>query len=132
MIYANKYEYKIRFIFTTMANSMNYSTIYELCEKRKMKVKELCNYIGITYQGLKTSLNSGKLSSDKIETLCKCLNITPNQFFGWSESEQHTYNATQVGVVNSQNVNNNNVDILQQQLSTKDEQISQLLALLNK
>lgn len=110
---------------------MNYSTIQDLCIERKMKIKELCSYIGMSYPGLRTSLESGKLSADKCLALCECLKITPNRFFGCPE-DPRMYNTTQFGVQNNQQIGTANLDILREQLTIKDEQIKQLLNLLNK
>ena len=49
----------------------------------------------------------------------------------WNE-EKATYNTNQVGMVNHQNIGAAGIEILQQQLAIKDEQIKQLLQLLNK
>lgn len=117
---------------------MVYSEIQDLCNLRKITVKELCSSIGMSYQGLKTSLETNKLSSDKVLLLCKSLLITPNDFFGWSAS----YSAQQIQtgcVGNSQYIDTRAVDLLQEQLSIKDkqlteaqEQISKLINILSK
>lgn len=109
---------------------MVYSEIQDLCAVRKMTVNELASLIGMTYQGLKASLNNQKMGMDKVDALCKVLRITPNEFFGWKDVVPTTYNATQVGMLNNQNIGG--IELLQKQLEVKDEQIKQLLNLLNK
>lgn len=117
---------------------MVYSEIYDLCSDKKISVKELCAQIGMTYQGLKTSLETNKLDADKIELLCRALEITPNKFFGWNESvkKQQIQNG---GVGNTQHMDSYTVELLQGQLNIKDEQIkekdaqiAQLLKLITK
>lgn len=117
-----------------MGKMLNYSTVADLCAQRKMKVKDMCSYIGITYQGLRTSLNTNKLSSDKVDALCKCLKITPNYFYGWLDVSTHDqYNSTQYGIMNNQNINNQKeLEILKDQLTIKDNQIDKLISLLSK
>ena len=103
---------------------MVYSEIYDLCSDKKKSVKELCAQIGMTYQGFKTSLDTNKLDADKIELLCRVLEITPNKFFGWKESvkKQQIQNG---GVGNTQHMDSYAVELLQSQLNIKDEQIKE-------
>ena len=115
-----------------MNNTLSYSEVYDLCERKKIKIKDLCESVGMTYQGLKTSLETGKLSSDKVALLCKLLSITPNQFFQYPEQNSYLRNhVEQTGMVNMQNVQYG-LDIIKEQLSIKDQQISSLLTILNK
>ena len=117
---------------------MVYSEIQDLCNFRKITVKEVCSNIGMTYQGFKTSLDTNKLSSDKIVLLCKVLDISPNDFLGWKSVG--TAQQIQTGCVgNAQYMDTRAVELLQQQLSIKDkqlceaqEQISRLIGLIGK
>lgn len=117
---------------------MVYSEIQDLCNLRKITIKELCSTIGMSYQGLKTSLETNKLSSDKIVLLCKSLLITPNDFFDWKLNT--SAQQIQTGCVgNAQYMDTRAVDLLQEQLSIKDkqlceaqEQISRLINLLSR
>lgn len=111
---------------------MVYSEVKDLCETKKITIAALADHIGMTRQGLKASLDNNKLSSDKLFMLCKYLQITPNQFFRIPENATIIgNNIQQTGAVNMQQVQNG-IDILQQQLAKKDEQIDKLLTLLNK
>lgn len=104
---------------------MNYSEVKDLCDLRRYQVSDISRHIGMTYQGLKTSLDNGKLPSDKVVLLCKELGITPNTFFGWERIDPVTYIDSNV-----QNGNNNvqyimsTVDVLRDQLAAKDAQIA--------
>lgn len=112
---------------------MVYSEIQDLCQRRKTTVSDISCRIGMTYQGFKTSLETGKMSADKITLLCQALGITPNTFFGWEKIDPVTYIDS-----NIQNGNNNimnlqsTIDVLKKQLTVKDEQIKDLLQLLKQ
>ena len=121
-------------------NMLNYSSVLDLCETRRIKVKDLCSYIGLSYPGLKIGLDTQKMSADKIYSLCQCLNISPNYLFRWEdEISSWSSEITQVGMLNSQNFGVVGVDLLRQQLEEKDRQIAardsqieKLLNILNK
>ena len=104
---------------------MVYSEIKDLCDLRRIQINDITCRIGMSYQGLKTSLDTGKLASDKVVLLCKELGITPNTFFGWEKVDPVTYIDSNV-----QNGNNNvqnimtTVDVLRDQLAAKDAQIA--------
>lgn len=109
---------------------MTYSELQAICEKKKMQVKEVKNGLEMSYTGLRDALNKDTLPVRKIETLCKILGMSPNEFFKWGEKSGSNYE--QIGVMNTQNVGLAGMDILREQLQKKDEQIAALLALLNK
>ena len=117
---------------------MVYSEIMDLCQRRKITVNDISCRIGMTYQGFRTSLDTGKMSADKIALLCKELGITPNTFFGWEKINPVTYvdSNVQNGNNNVQNIMST-VDVLRDQLAAKDaqlaakdQQIAELFALL--
>ena len=108
---------------------MVYTELQSLCEKRNLQIKEVCLAIGMTYTGLRDALNRKTLPIKKILPLCELLKISPNELLDWKEYIP-TYNATQYGMLNNQNIGG--IELLQKQLEVKDEQISQLLNLLNK
>lgn len=121
-----------------MCKIMSYSELSDFCYDNKIEIKSLCERIGITTQGLAKGMKKQSLGMLVVKALCDELNITPNRFYGYETSGQ-TFNTTQVGVMNSQNIGAMGVEILQQQLAVKDEQIKQLseqikqlLQLLNK
>ena len=112
---------------------MIYSEFYELCQKRRKTVGDISRHIGMTYQGLKTSLDNGKMAADKIEKLCRVLAITPNAFFGWEKVGQATYidSNVQNGDHNIQFVSAA-METLKEQLAIKDRQILELISLLDR
>lgn len=121
-----------------MTNQLTYSEICDICAAKKITVTKLAEKVKMTLHGLKAGLQRQTLSSQVIYSVCKELGLTPNQFFRW-ESNGDTFNTTQVGVMNSQNIGAAGIEILQQQLITKDDQIKelndqikQLLNLLNR
>ena len=99
---------------------MNYNDFKKLCDSSKVQVSDITCRIGMTYQGLKAGLNSGKLGSDKVLAICKELQISPNAFFGWEPINRDAIAAASA------------IEALQQQLAVKDHQIAELHALLSK
>lgn len=114
-----------------MDNIMTYSELSDICDAKRILLKNVAESSGLTYDGLRNGMIKQSLGMTKVLRICEAVGITPNQFFGWNE-EKATYNTSQVGMVNNQNIGAMGVEILQQQLATKDEQIKQLLQLLNK
>ena len=101
---------------------MNYSELKKVCDSRKMQVNDICCHIGMSYQGLKSGLDSGKIGSDKVISLCQVLQLSPNAFYGWEMISPITADATQA----------NGMDVLREQLAVKDKQIAELHELLLK
>lgn len=114
-----------------MHKQLTYSEILDLCAYKRITFASLAKGAGLTSHGLKYALQNKTVKSEVIPTICSILNITPNQFFNW-DSNSATYNTTQVGVMNTQNIGSASIEILQQQLQKKDEQIDLLIQLLNK
>lgn len=114
-----------------MANIMTYSELSDICDAKRILLKNVAESSGLTYDGLRNGMIKQSLGMIKVLRICEAVGITPNQFFGWNE-EKSTYNNSLVGVVNNQNIGTSNIELLHQQLAVKDEQIKQLLQLLNK
>lgn len=114
-----------------MTNHLTYSEISDICAEKRITVTKLAENVKMTLHGLKYALQRQTVSSQVVSSICRELDITPNRFFRW-EDKCDTYNTTQVGVMNNQNIGTTGIDILQQQLAVKDEQIVHLLNLLNK
>lgn len=112
-----------------MGKIMTYNELSDFCRDNKIEIKSLCQNIGITTQGLAKGMKNQSLGMLVVKALCDELGISPNRFYG---VDAPTINATQYGLANSQNIGSVGIEILQQQLATKDEQIKQLLHLLNK
>ena len=109
---------------------MTYSELIDICEKKQMLIKDVAAYVGMSYDGLRNGMNEQRLGMLKVLRLCECLGITPNQFYGVETPT--TINANQYGLANSQNIGAVGIELLQQQLVVKDEQIKHLLELLKK
>ena len=114
-----------------MANIMSYSELSDICDAKRILLKNVAENSGLTYDGLRNGMNKQSLGMTKVLRICEYVGISPNQFFGY-ESIGQTFNTTQVGVMNNQSIGAAGIEILQQQLQAKDEQIKQLLQLLNK
>ena len=114
-----------------MAKIMTYSELSDICDAKRILLKNVAESSGLTYDGLRNGMNKQSLGMTKVLKICEYVGISPNQFYGYEATGQ-TINTTQVGVMNSQNIGVTNIEILHQQLSVKDEQIKQLLQLLNK
>lgn len=114
-----------------MANIMTYSELSDLCYKKKISLTRIADCANMTLRGFREGMNKQTLGIRAILPICTELGITPNEFFGIDGSTS-TFNTNQVGVVNNQNIGAMGVEILQQQLAIKDEQIKQLFELLKK
>lgn len=110
---------------------MTYSELQDLCYEKRISLTSVAESANMTLRGFRVGMINRTLQIKAIEAVCNRLNITPNQFLGWKE-DLSTYQTNQLGVVNNQNIGTSGIEILQQQLSVKDEQIMQLLNLLNK
>lgn len=110
---------------------MTYNDLSDICDAKRILLKNVAQSSGLTYDGLRNGMIKQSLGMTKVLRICEAVGITPNQFFGWNE-EKSTYNTNQVGMVNNQNIGAAGIEILQQQLQTKDEQIKILLELLKK
>lgn len=110
---------------------MTYNDLSDICDAKRILLKNVAESSGLTYDGLRNGMIKQSLGMTKVLRICEAIGITPNQFFGWNE-EKSTYNTNQVGMVNNQNIGAAGIEILQQQLQTKDEQIKILLELLKK
>ena len=118
---------------------MNYTELKDLCEERKILIKDILKEVGMSNPGLKDALDKETLPVRKLALLCRVLQMSPNEFLHWKESAPQNYSATQVGLQNNQNVGTIGIELLQKQLeekdrqlATKDEQIQKLLNLLSK
>lgn len=112
---------------------MNYSELKKLCDSRRVQVSDICCRIDMTYQGLKSGLNSGKIGSDKVLALCKALQVSPNAFYGWEMIQPITACDAQACTDSFNNrVVQEGMDVLREQLAIKDKQIAELHELLKK
>lgn len=110
---------------------MTYSELSDLCYKKKISLTSVAESADMTLRGFREGMNKQTLGIKVLESICRKVGITPNEFLGWKE-DSATYQANQVGVVNNQQIGAAGIEILQQQLAIKDEQIKQLFELLKK
>ena len=96
---------------------MEYSDLKKCAESRKMQLNDVACHIGMTYQGFKSGVESGKLASDKVLELCKTLHLSPNAFYEWELYEPLDGSTP-------------SLKALQEQLALKDQQIADLLAII--
>lgn len=108
---------------------MTYSELTDLCYARKISLTSVAESAGMTLRGFRDGMNNRSLGIKALESVCKKLEISPNEFLGWEE-KRSTFNTTQVGVMNNQSIGSNGIDLLQHQLAVKDEQIRVLMELL--
>lgn len=113
---------------------MTYNQLQSLLEKKRITVKEVFEICEMSYMGFKTAMENQTLPIKKVVPLCNFLGISPNEFFGYNDdSTAISNNAVQIGgTANMLQYEQKTVDILKEQLETKDEQIQQLLNILNK
>lgn len=116
---------------------MTYSELKDFAELKKISLQKIAETIEMTARGMQTSFENQTLPIRKVTQICKCLEITPNQFFGW-EDEIKKQQIQNGGIGNTQQMDTYAVDVLKQQIIAKDEQIrekdaqiSQLLKLLS-
>ena len=117
---------------------MTYSELCDILILKKILIKDVCESIGMTYPGLRDALNRDTLPIKKLISLCKVLQMSPNDFVRWKENPSQNYTVTQVGMLNNQNAGTVGIELLQKQLeekdrqlTAKDTQIERLLNLLN-
>lgn len=110
---------------------MTYSELSDLCYEKRISLSSVAESANMTLRGFREGMNKQTLGIKAVVNVCKRLSISPNEFFGW-EDKGDVYNTTQVGVMNNQNIGAAGIEILQQQLAIKDEQIKELFNLLKK
>lgn len=110
---------------------MTYSELQDLCYEKRISLTSVAECANMTLRGFRVGMINRTLQIKAVDSVCKMLGITPNDFFGWNDGSS-TYNTNMVGDNHHNNIGTAGIEILQQQLQTKDEQIKQLLELLKK
>lgn len=110
---------------------MTYNELKNHCNLIHISVSDLCREIDITIDGLKKGIVNESLALRYVLPLCKSLGIEPNQFFGVGESSgDKIYGAQNKGgkkqIIQQGNTEalEHTIEILKEQLTTKDEQIA--------
>ena len=107
--------------------SVNYLRIKEAAAAQNVTIRQLANLTGMTETGLKISIDNGNFAIKNVILICEKLNISPNEFFGCSDSP---IAINQSGSQNNQTNNLSSISALEKQLDVKDKQIEKLLSLL--
>ena len=110
---------------------MNYSELQDLCYKKRISLTAVAECADMTLRGFRVGMNNRTLQIRVVEAVCKKLDITPNEFFGW-DGDSSTYNTSMIGENHHNHIGSAGLDILQQQLDVKDRQIEHLMQLLKK
>lgn len=107
---------------------MNYNELTFLAKEKKITMSQLANDIGMTLTGFRTSIEARKLPWEKMDILCKILQITPNELMDWPAMPTGIYAANIKGN-NTQN-STEALDLIAKQLDKKDKEIDRLLRIL--
>lgn len=111
---------------------MNYNELKTFLDGKKITMKDFCEQLGITRQGIQKSLDTGNFPMGKVVEICKMFHFSPNYFFGWPEQPvQGGVYAANITGGNTQN-SSEAIRVLADQLKEKDRQISKLLSMLGK
>lgn len=70
---------------------MTYSELSDICDQKRILLKNVAENSGLTYDGLRNGMNKQSLGMTKILKICEYVGITPNHFFGYEPS--NTINA---------------------------------------
>lgn len=118
---------------------MKYNKLKSLLNERKITVAEFSEQLQMTRQGLQKSLDNGLLPYDKVLLCCRILDISPNEFFEWSDIILGAGNyASNISGGNTQN-SNEAILALREELKSqraiikeKDKQINRLLVIIER
>lgn len=109
---------------------MNYNELTFLAKEKKITLTALAEKIGLTRQGLQSTIEKGTFPINKVVPLCQILDITPNELLGWETTTAGNY-AAHIGGSNTQN-SNETIQAFSEQLKEKDKQIDRLLKIVEK
>ena len=118
---------------------MDYNELNLLIKRKFSSLKEFCSAIGITENGFRDGVVSKRLGMKYISAACKALDITPNEFFGWSIGDNQTgVYASNITGINTQN-SNEAIQALREEskektgiIKEKDRQINRLLTIIER
>lgn len=117
------------------AKTMTYQELQDLCDEKRTSVTAVAAEIGITFDGLKKGVAKESLSMTSVMKLCKVLGIDPNTFCRWDKQVvgDVNYGNMQKGgkkntiTIGSSEELRKTIDMLEQELKTKNEQIAKLI-----
>lgn len=71
-----------------MKNNIICENLNKYINEQKLTQVELASIMNVSQAAVHKWLNDGSISIEKIPQLCKALNITPNDLFGFKEKEE--------------------------------------------
>ena len=116
---------------------MTYNELKNITNVKNLQLKQVAEGIGMSRQGLQTSIENQTLPISKVLDLCKMLGITPNDFFGVNNetvSQSVNSNSGTVTVTgidrrqyysDSPDVLKAQVELLEERIKEKDSQIKE-------
>lgn len=107
---------------------MNYNELGDIIKLKNLKVKDVCEAIGITRQGLQMAIDNETIELRKLKLLCDQLRISPSMFFD-KGSFGLLINAG--GNVQSGNGNKMNTDIKDNEIELLKKRINDLEKIIN-
>lgn len=110
---------------------MTYNELQDLCYEKRISLTSVAECADMTLRGFRLGMKNRTLAMSAVDAVCKYLCLTPNDFFGYN-NDGVTYNTSMVGENHHNNIGVTGIDILQQQLTIKDNQIKELMELLKK
>jgi transcriptional regulator with XRE-family HTH domain len=110
---------------------MIYNDLQIIAKSKGILIKDLADSLGLTSNGLKRSIESGKFPIEKVMPLCQTLGITVSEFFGEAPQLTTGNYAAHISGGNTQN-SNEAILALKDQLKEKDKQISRLLTIIER
>lgn len=104
---------------------MNYNEFLKIAKDKHLMIKGIAEELDMTTGGLQLSLQNDSIKAYTVRKLCKFLDITPNQFFGWKDTKEHEYTYNNIGGINAtQTINEPTIlSLLEKQLKEKDRQL---------
>ncbi len=120
---------------------MDYNDIAFLAKQKKVTLETVAKEAGLkSRQGLQSTMQRKSIKWENIELLCRYLEITPNELFGWSK-ESVTGNGNYAANISGGNTQNSNeaIQALREELKEKraiikekDKQINRLLTIIER
>lgn len=113
---------------------MTYSDLQQIADKKRFKMKDICDAIDMSYPGLQKSFENQTFPIKKVLKLCELLEITPNEFFSVGSivnQRVSTNNGSIVGIDNRQYYSDSpdvlraQVELLEERIKEKDSQIKE-------
>lgn len=111
---------------------MDYNDLAYIAKQNQISISSLSKEMGLTRQGLHAAVVNKSLTQERIIRLCKILEISPNEFFGWAETNTLNVSGNFASHVSGDNTQNSNeaINALKDQLKEKDKQIDRLLKII--